>query len=54
MLLGLDSRDPFLPVARRYAHVFYPSRLYLAEWPEGGKLHERLDHRTTYVDIATL
>jgi len=54
VLLGLDSRDPFLPVARRYAHVFYPSRLYLAEWPDGGKLHERLDHRTTYVDIATL
>lgn len=54
VLLGLDSRDPFLPVARRYAHVLYPSRLYLAEWPDGGKLHERLDHRTTYVDIATL
>ena len=54
LLLGLDSRDPFLPVARSYAHVLYPSRLYLAEWPDGGKLHERLDHRTTYVDIATL
>jgi len=54
LLLGLDSRDSFLPLARRYAHVPYPSRLYLAEWPDGGKLHERLDHRTTYVDIATL
>jgi hypothetical protein len=54
LLLGLDSRDPFLPVARKYAHILYPSRLYLVEWPDGGKLHERLDHRTAYVDIATL
>jgi hypothetical protein len=54
LLLGLDSRDSFLPLARKYAHVLYPSRLYLAEWPDGGKLYERLDHRTSYVDIATL
>jgi hypothetical protein len=54
LLLGLDSRDSFLPIAQKYAHVLYPSRLYLAEWPDGGKLYERLDHRTTYVDIATL
>ena len=54
LLLGLDTRDSFLPLARKYAHVLYPSRLYLAEWPEGGKFRERLDHRTTYVDIATL
>ncbi len=54
LLIGLDARDPLLPIAREYAHVQYASRLYLAEWPEGGSLHEQLDQRPAYVDIATL
>jgi hypothetical protein len=54
LLIGLDGRDPLLPVAREYVHVAYPSRLYLAEWPDGGHVHERLDRRPAYVDIATL
>jgi hypothetical protein len=54
LLIGLDSRDPLLPAAREYAHVVYPSRLYLAEWPDGGRIYEQLDGRPAYVDIATL
>lgn len=54
LLIGLDVRDPLLPVAREYAHIAYPSRLYLAEWPDGGHVHEQLDRRPAYVDIATL
>jgi hypothetical protein len=54
LLIGLDTRDPLLPVAREYTHIAYPSRLYLAEWPDGGHFHEQLDHRPAYVDIATL
>jgi hypothetical protein len=54
LLLGMDTRDPLLPVARAYAHVRYPSTLYLAEWSEGGHLHEQLDERPAYVDAATL
>jgi hypothetical protein len=54
LLIGLDARDPFLPIARQYAHVLYASRLYLAEWPDGGYFHEQLDERPAYVDIATL
>jgi hypothetical protein len=54
LLIGLDKRDPLLPVAREYTHVAYPSQLYLAEWPDGGHFHEQLDHRPAYVDIATL
>jgi len=54
LLVGLDARDPLLPVAKKYAHVLYASRLYLAEWPDGGHFHEQLDHRPVYVDIATL
>jgi hypothetical protein len=54
MLIGLDSRDPLLAAARQYPHVLYPSRLYLAEWPDGEGLHEQLDGRPAYVEIATL
>jgi hypothetical protein len=54
LLIGLDVRDPLLSVAREYSHVPYRSRLYLAEWPNGGHLHEQLDQRPAYVDIATL
>jgi hypothetical protein len=54
LLLGLDARDPLLAVAREYRHFQYPSVLYLGSWPQRGDLHEQLDHRPTYVDIATL
>ncbi len=54
LLVGLDARDPLLPVAKKYSHFIYASRLYLAEWPDGGHFHEQLDHRPAYVDIATL
>jgi len=54
LLLGLDVRDPLMDVARAYPHIAYPSRLYLASWPDGDFCHEWLDDRPTYVDIATL
>lgn len=54
LMLGLDARDPLLPVAQAYTHILYPSRLYLAEWSDGGHIHERLEQRPAYVDIATL
>jgi hypothetical protein len=50
LLIGLDARDPNLPVARKYRHYAYPSRLYLTD----GGIHEQLDQRPAYVDIATL
>ena len=54
LLIGLDARDPLLPIAKKYPHFLYASRLYLAEWPDGGHFHEQLDRRPAYVDIATL
>lgn len=54
LLLGLDRRDPLLPAARRFAHVPYPSRMYVATWPEEESLHARLDARPSAVEIATL
>lgn len=54
LFLGLPAGDPLLPVARRYPHLTYRSRLYLASW--GNRtLYDRLDHRRLpYVDLATL
>ena len=54
LLAGFDIRDPLMAAAHDYAHVVYPSRLYLAEWPDGEDIHERLDGRAACVDIATL
>lgn len=64
LVVGLDARDPLLAVARERRHLSYPSRLYLASWPQirhsldtashGVPLHERLDRRPAYVDVATL
>lgn len=52
LMLGLVDGDPLLPHARTYAHIAYPSQLFLAEWTEG--LHARLDGRIPYLDIAAL
>jgi hypothetical protein len=54
LLLGMDARDPLLAPARRFQHIAYPSRLYSVEWPEGEKIHEQLDDRPIYADIAAL
>jgi hypothetical protein len=54
LLVGLDERDPLLAIARGHPHILYPSRLYLAEWPEEFHLHAQLDDRPSYIEIATL
>jgi hypothetical protein len=54
VLMGLDERDPLFRAAREQRHIPYRSRLFLAEWPEGGHLHAQLDRRPSYVEIATL
>jgi len=55
VLLGMDASDPLCAVAREFKHVAYASRMYLVGWTEeGGGLHERLDGRPMYADIATL
>jgi len=54
LLIGFDVRDPLFELARRYSHIAYPSRLYLASWPTGGHPDEPLDARPAHVDVATL
>jgi len=54
VLMGLDERDPLFRTARDRPHIPYRSRLFLAEWPDGGHLHARLDCRPSCVEIATL
>ncbi|MBN1937030.1 MAG: hypothetical protein JW934_20395 [Anaerolineae bacterium] len=52
LMLGLDERDPLLPVAEAYPHIAYLSRLFLAHWPEALDLD--LDDRLPYIEIAAL
>lgn len=51
LLLGLDKRDPFLPVALEGKPRVYPSKLYLAHW--GSTVSLVPDARPAYADIAT-
>ncbi|HEX9926493.1 MAG TPA: hypothetical protein VGD99_27840 [Anaerolineae bacterium] len=54
LMVGLSARDPLLPVARRYAHIPYYSRLYSVCWKDEMSFHEELDDRLPYVEIAAL
>jgi hypothetical protein len=54
LVVGLAGRDPLLAVAREFPHIPYRSRLYTASWDDGGDLHDRLDNRVPYVEIAAL
>ncbi|MGE5673704.1 MAG: hypothetical protein ACM3XM_07430 [Mycobacterium leprae] len=54
LTLGLFEGDPLLPVANRFPHITYRSRLYTACWEDGGTFHDRLDQRIPYLDIAAL
>jgi hypothetical protein len=54
LMVGLSSRDPLLPVARRYGHISYYSRLYTVCWKNEEYFHEKLDDHIPYVEIAAL
>jgi hypothetical protein len=54
LLLGLSPQDALMARARKYRHIRYPNTFYLAEWSDGAHLHEQLDERPAYIDIATL
>ncbi|MCJ7432750.1 MAG: hypothetical protein MUO77_04615, partial [Anaerolineales bacterium] len=55
LMLGLTTADPLLPVARKYPHIDYHSRLYLGSWEsENDGLGKKLDNRAPYIEIATL
>ena len=54
LMIGMEERDPLLSVARRYPHINYPSRLFLACWDNGEKFYEQLDGRIPYAEIAAL
>jgi hypothetical protein len=54
LTLGLSTRDPLLPVAKRRLHIPYYSRVYTVCWPGDEHFHLQLDGRPPYVEIATL
>lgn len=56
LMVGLTTRDPLLKVVQRYPHIPYYSRLYTVCWSDEAELslHEQLDGRIPYVEIAAL
>ena len=52
--VGLDSRDPLLPVAKSYPHISYPSNLFTVCFDEAGEFHAKLDGRLPHIEIAAL
>ncbi len=56
LVVGLTARDPLLKVAQRYPHIPYYSQLYTVCWRDEARptLHDRLDGRIPYVEIAAL
>lgn len=54
LMIGLVERDPLLAIARKYPHIAYHSRLYIASWEDGRDFHGRLDDRVPYIEIAAL
>lgn len=52
LMVGLTDGDPLLPVARRFAHLPYRSRVYTVSYPGEPDLHERLDGRAAYLELA--
>jgi len=54
LMLGLAEQDPLLPVAKKYTHIAYHSRLYVVYWQDAADFYKRLDKRIPYIEIAAL
>lgn len=54
MMIGLTETDPLLPVAQKYQHIAYHSRLYVGYWDDADPFYETLDNRIPYIEIAAL
>jgi hypothetical protein len=54
LLLGFAESDPLLAVARTFRHVAYPAGIYTVAWDDGHDLHDQIDRRPRYLEIASL
>lgn len=54
LLLGFAESDPLLAAARAFRHVAYPAGIYTVAWDDGHDLHDELDARPRYLEIASL
>jgi len=54
LMIGLTGDDPLLPVARRYWHIPYRSRIYAVCWEEDRRWLDHLDGRIPHIEIAAL
>ena len=57
LMVGLAYSDPLLPLARKYKHIAYHSRVYVGSWQvdhDQVELYKNLDDRVPYFEIAAL
>jgi hypothetical protein len=54
LLIGFTESDPLLGVARRFPHVAYPAGIYTVGWENENDLHDQLDTRPRYLEVAAL
>ena len=54
LLLGFTESDSHLAAARMFPHLEYASRIYTVAFDDGDDLHDRLDSRPRYLELATL
>jgi hypothetical protein len=54
LLLGFAESDPLLAAARAFRHVAYPAGIYTVAWDDDHDLHDELDARPRYLEIASL
>ncbi len=54
LLLGFAESDPLLAAAHAFRHVAYPAGIYTVAWDDGHDLHDQLDRRPRYLEIASL
>lgn len=54
LMVGLTGSDPLLRTARRFIHIPYRSQVYTASFRGVPGLHERLDGRVPYLELAAV
>ena len=54
LMVGLAGNDRLLPIARRYWHIPYRSRVYAVCWEEERQWLDHLDGRIPHIEIAAL
>jgi hypothetical protein len=54
VMVGFHENDPLLDVVKKFRHIPYTSRIYVACWEDGENDYSRLDQRIPYLELGSL